>query len=186
MNKEEFKRYICDTIDTMDEDEIYEMSSVIDEGRKKLDTVEELIKINGEFKKMTKIIQNLEHKDTQNIDTVKPYIQMYNYIKDSQDILNSMTNANFLNLFKFNMNFGAYKIASGTINQLFESIMTQIHLEPIAYIGRKFNPQFHEVIETVNDETLEDETIIEVAEQGFKYKDKLINYAKIKVNKRKN
>ena len=185
MNKEEFKKYICETIDIMDDNECEELSLKLTSVNKEQDIAQELIKINGEFKKLTKVITSLNEKEKQNISDIKPYIQMYKFLKDSQDILFSMPNANYLNLLKFNMNFGAFKVAYMDLNQLFMDIINDISLKPLAKFGDKFDSQYHEIVETINDKTIEDETIVEIIEQGFMYNNEIINYAKVKVNKQK-
>jgi len=64
-------------------------------------------------------------------------------------------------------------------------LLQDIKLSTLAKIGDKFNPEIHEIVEIVNDESIEDETIVDIIEQGFKHKETLINYAKVKVNKQK-
>jgi hypothetical protein len=184
MNKEEFKKQICGIIDKMDEDECENLSLKLTSSNEKQDIAQELIKINGEFKKLTKTIQILNEKDKQNINDIKPYIQLYKFLKDSQDILFSMPNVNYINLLKFNMHFGSFKVAYMDMNQLFMDIMNDISLKPMVKYGDKFDPQYHEIVETINDDTIEDEIVVDIIEQGFKHKNILINYAKVKVNKK--
>ncbi len=183
MNKEEFKKYICDTIDSMDDDEVDKLSLSLTLPSENQNVAEELIKINGEFKKLTKVVQLLSDKDEQNSEEIKSYIYMYRYIKDSKEILDGMSNVNFLNILKFNTQFGAFKEAYRKIDDLFEDMMSDISLEPLAVVGNGFNPDIHEIVETANDKTVENELITEVIQQGFKHRDSLVNYAKVKVNK---
>lgn len=185
MNKEEFKKKICEIIDTMDEDEIENISSKFAEENKEQNIQEELIKINGEFKKLTKIVSTLQNQNKQNISDIKPYIQLYKFLKDSEDILFSMPHPNFLNLLKFNMHFGAFRTAYRDLNQLFIDIMNDISLKPLAKFEDKFDSQYHEIVETISDEKFEDEIIVDIIEQGFKYKNEVVSYAKVNVNKLK-
>ena len=184
MDKEEFKKEICDIIDTMDESECEKLSLQLSSLSEEQNIAQELIKINGEFKKLTKIVYALEQKDEKNIDDVKPYIQMYKFMKDSRDILFGMPNISFFNISKFSAQFGSFKYAYQTIEQIFADILNNIKLQPLAKFGDKFDARYHEIVESVNDINLEDETIVEVLEQGFIYKNTLINYAKVKVNKK--
>ena len=68
-------------------------------------------------------------------------------------------------------------------DELDADILKEIDLSPTAKVGSLFDVNTHEIIDVVNDLTKGDEIIIEVIEQGFIYKDNLINYAKVKVNK---
>jgi len=187
MNKEEFKKQICSIIDTMSEQECQELSLQLNESTKEQDVASELIKINGEFKKLTKHLQVIiqDQQDNNNeIQNIKPYIQLYKFIRDSQDILFGMENPNFFNLFRFNAHFGSFKMAYQTINQIFTDILDTVELKPLAVFKQKFDPEFHEIIETINDDNYDNEVIIEIVEQGFLYKNKIINYAKVIVNKK--
>ena len=47
----------------------------------------------------------------------------------------------------------------------------------------KFNPEFHQAIDTDNSEEHESGDIVKVASKGFIYKGKVIRYAMVKVSK---
>ncbi len=187
MNKEEFKKQICSIIDTMSEQECQELSSQLVDLSKEQDIASELIKINGEFKKLTKLIQVIvqnENQDKNEIQNLKPYTQLYKFINDSQDILLGMDHPTFFNLFKFNVQFGSFKMAYQDINKIFEDILETVDLKPLAKVRQQFNSELHEIVEIVNNDKYDDEIILIVTEQGFSYKDKVINYAKVIVNKK--
>ena len=60
-------------------------------------------------------------------------------------------------------------------------------VEPITSVGQKFNPKAHEVFLTVETEDpTQDEIVIEELEPGYKFKEKLIKAAKVKIAKLKN
>ena len=60
-------------------------------------------------------------------------------------------------------------------------------VEPITSVGQKFDPKAHEVFLTVETEdATQDEMIIEELEPGYKFKEKLIKAAKVKIAKLKN
>ena len=59
-------------------------------------------------------------------------------------------------------------------------------VEAISSIGEKFNPKTHEVCMTVDTEDIsQDEIIIEELEPGYRFKEKLIKPAKVKIAKLK-
>ncbi|RLA69404.1 MAG: nucleotide exchange factor GrpE [Epsilonproteobacteria bacterium] len=41
----------------------------------------------------------------------------------------------------------------------------------------------HEAVGVIEDKDIEDRTVVEVLEEGFLYKNKLLNYAKVKANR---
>jgi molecular chaperone GrpE len=60
-------------------------------------------------------------------------------------------------------------------------------VEPISSVGQKFDPKAHEVFLTVETEdATQDEIVIEELEPGYKFKEKLIKAAKVKIAKLKN
>ena len=67
--------------------------------------------------------------------------------------------------------------------QLFDRLY-QDGLEDIkAEVGMAFDPNIHHAIETTEDETKESNVITEVVQKGYKYKDRIIKPAMVKVNK---
>ena len=185
MTREELKRDICNIIDTLDDDEIQKLSS---DGfislKEEQNVAEELIKINGEFKKLTKLVQKLENSNDNETKNIKPYINLYKFIMSSIDLINEMPNANYINIFKFNTQFGSFKTAYKTIQELYKDILQEIDLRPVASVGEEYNPQTQKVVAVVSpkDDIYENE-IVEVIEQGFTYNGELIQYAQVSVCK---
>ena len=51
----------------------------------------------------------------------------------------------------------------------------------IASVGEVFNPDFHNAVMHIEDDTLGENTIAEEFQKGYMYKDKVIRYAMVKV-----
>ncbi|SFV62443.1 Heat shock protein GrpE [hydrothermal vent metagenome] len=188
MTKEEFKEYICNQIDLMESEEISELSQFLKEKNENETIAEELIVIKGEFKKLTKLVQQMQTglesiKKEHNKDELKTFITLYSFIKNSKDALDSMPQNSMFGVSKFNRAFGAFENGFKSIDILYADILKSIDLKPSAKAGEKFDPEIHEAVEVIEDKNIEDATIVEVLEEGFLYKDKLLNYAKVKVNR---
>ena len=56
-------------------------------------------------------------------------------------------------------------------------------IEPFGDVGESFDPELHEALTTASNPKVGDDTIIEVYEAGYKYKDLIIRHAKVVVNK---
>ena len=56
-------------------------------------------------------------------------------------------------------------------------------VNPFGAVGDSFDPELHEALTTSNDHQIADDTIVEVYESGYKYKDLIIRHAKVVVNK---
>lgn len=54
-------------------------------------------------------------------------------------------------------------------------------LEPLNRVGEKFDPYFDEIVEIVETDKQEADTIIEELEKGYCFKDKIIRPAKVKI-----
>ena len=67
-----------------------------------------------------------------------------------------------------------------TMNQLKE-VLTKLSIEEIPALNEKFDPNLHNAVMHVDDENVEENTIVEVFQTGFKTGDKVIRFAMVKV-----
>lgn len=67
-----------------------------------------------------------------------------------------------------------------TLRQFVE-ILTAMGIKEIEAQDKEFNPKFHMAVAHVEDENYEANTIIEVLQKGYIYKDKVIRYSTVKV-----
>ena len=57
-------------------------------------------------------------------------------------------------------------------------------VKPFGKVGDNFDPELHEALTTANDPKIDDNSIVEIYESGYKYKDLIIRHAKVVVNKK--
>ena len=57
-------------------------------------------------------------------------------------------------------------------------------VKPFGEVGDNFDPELHEALTTTNDPKIDDNSIVEIYELGYKYKDLIIRHAKVVVNKK--
>ena len=67
-----------------------------------------------------------------------------------------------------------------TMNQLKE-VLTKLGIEEIPALGEKFDPNCHNAVMHVDDDSVEDNTIVEVFQTGFKSGDKIVRFSMVKV-----
>lgn len=72
------------------------------------------------------------------------------------------------------------------ISKQLHSLLEEKGLNKIKSVGEKFNPHEHEAIETIEDKTKEDGTIIEELQGGYALNGRIIRPAKVKVIKNSN
>ena len=62
-----------------------------------------------------------------------------------------------------------------------EDIFAKIGVTEIEALGQQFNPEFHNAVMHVDDETKGENEIVEVFQEGFKLGEKVIRFAMVKV-----
>ena len=67
-----------------------------------------------------------------------------------------------------------------TMNQLKE-VLTKLGIEEIPALNEKFDPNLHNAVMHVDDDNVEENTIVEVFQTGFQTGDKVIRFAMVKV-----
>ncbi len=188
MTKKQFNEHISKKIELMDNEEIIQLSQYLNEETQEEQVAQELIIIKGEFKKLTKLVHSLreELKSTQataSKENLKPFIDLYSFLKNSEDALISMPENSLFGLSKFNRAFGAFENGFQTIGILYSDILNSVNLKLVAKEGDIFDANLHEAVEVIEDRETEDGVIVEVLEDGFSHGDELLNYAKVKVNR---
>ena len=71
-------------------------------------------------------------------------------------------------------------LVQSKINKFFDSL----NIEPYAEKGDKMDTDIHDAMLTQSDKKQEDDTILDVFEKGYTYRDKVIRHAKVIVNKK--
>ena len=64
------------------------------------------------------------------------------------------------------------------------SSLQELGVEKIESIGQVYSPHLHNVIAVMKDESKENDIILDEFQAGYKFKDKVIRYAKVIVNKK--
>ena len=62
-----------------------------------------------------------------------------------------------------------------------QDAMARLGVEQIPALGEAFDPNFHNAVMHVDDDSVEDNTIVEVFQQGFRCGEKVIRFAMVKV-----
>lgn len=67
------------------------------------------------------------------------------------------------------------------IKRQFEQAFKELEVEEIPAEGQKFNPELHEAVMRGQNPDLEDESIEQVLEKGYRLRNKIIRHSKVKV-----
>ena len=65
-------------------------------------------------------------------------------------------------------------------NQMMESF-SKMGVEPIKALDEEFNPELHNAVMHIEDETVADNIIVEEFQKGYMYREKVIRYSMVKV-----
>ena len=69
------------------------------------------------------------------------------------------------------------------IHKQLQSALGKLSVQPIAAAGEPFDPRYHEAIEMVETTEVPDHQVIEELQRGYKFKDRLLRPAMVKVAK---
>lgn len=75
----------------------------------------------------------------------------------------------------------AYAKGVEMIMTQFNTTLEKLGVEEIPALGEKFNPEFHNAVMHVDDESAGENEVVEVFQKGFKAGDKIIRFAMVKV-----
>lgn len=67
------------------------------------------------------------------------------------------------------------------ILKMFKDVLQKMGVEEIPSMGEKFDPDYHNAIMHIEDDSLEENIIVDVMQKGYKYKDKILRYSMVKV-----
>jgi len=62
-----------------------------------------------------------------------------------------------------------------------KEIFEKIGVKDIASVGEEFNPELHNAVMHIEDDSVTENTVVEEFQKGYTYKDKVIRYAMVKV-----
>jgi molecular chaperone GrpE len=75
----------------------------------------------------------------------------------------------------------AYRRGVEMIMTQFDETLSKLGVTEIESVGKKFDPNLHNAVMHVEDETKGENEIVEVFQKGFKLGDKIIRFAMVKV-----
>ena len=75
----------------------------------------------------------------------------------------------------------AYKKGVELTMKGLQDAMTKLGVELIPAMGETFDPNFHNAVMHVDDDAVEENTVVDVFQQGFKCGEKVIRFAMVKV-----
>ena len=67
------------------------------------------------------------------------------------------------------------------IYKQFLSVLEACHVEPMNAEGKEFNPDFHNAVMHIEDETLGENVVAEVLLKGYTYRDSVVRHSMVKV-----
>ena len=70
------------------------------------------------------------------------------------------------------------------MEKIYKQLMTTLEsvgVKPIEAVGQKFNPDFHNAVMHVEDETVGENIVVEEFQKGYMYKDSVVRHSMVKV-----
>jgi len=76
----------------------------------------------------------------------------------------------------------SFKAGVEMVLKQFEEVLGKLEIEPIKALGEQFDPNLHNAVMHIEDETTDDNTIVEEFMKGYIYKgEKVVRYSMVKV-----
>ncbi len=69
------------------------------------------------------------------------------------------------------------------IDRQFQDALQKLGVQPISALGKPFDPRLHEAVEMVDTNEVEDHHVLDELQRGYKYKDRLLRPAMVRVAK---
>ncbi len=74
-----------------------------------------------------------------------------------------------------------YKKGTELVFQSLKDSFAKLNVEAFGEAGEKFDPNCHNAVMHIDDESIEAETVVEVFQKGYRLKDRIIRHAMVKV-----
>jgi len=80
-----------------------------------------------------------------------------------------------------NLDFNALKEGVEMVIRQFNEILNKLGVVEIKAVGEKFDPNMHNAVMHIEDDTVGENTIVEEFQKGYMFRDKVIRYSMVKV-----
>lgn len=90
---------------------------------------------------------------------------------------------NFERALRAKSDSGEFRTGIELIYKQLQDVLTRLGVQPIAAKGQQFDPHVHEAIEMVETSDAPDHEVLEEWQKGYKYKDRLLRPAMVRVAK---
>jgi len=67
------------------------------------------------------------------------------------------------------------------IHKQFVTVLENVGVKPIEAVGKEFDPNFHNAVMHVEDESVGENIVVEELQKGYMYKDSVVRYSMVKV-----
>ena len=142
---------------------------------KKIDPVEELRGANDRYLRLLAEYDNYRKRSQKEKDS------LYGDIKANTVTAFLPVYDNLVRALAQTTEDEAYRKGVEMIMTQFEQTLKKLGVEKIESLGQTFDPQLHNAVMHVEDETKSENEIVEVFQKGFKLGDKVIRFAMVKV-----
>lgn len=151
--------------------EIEEMMAIIEEKNRLLEEHSDRIKrLQADF-------DNFRRRTRQEKEELSSLVAQ-NLIKELLPLLDNFERAVGV---ECSQDSEAYKVGIEMVYRQLTGILEKNGLEPIAALGANFDPQFHEAVMRVEDDTQPEGTIVDELQKGYRVKGKVIRPSMVKV-----
>ena len=74
-----------------------------------------------------------------------------------------------------------FVVGMDKVYKQFEQTLTDMGVKPIEAVGKEFNPDYHNAVMHVDDDTVGENIVVEEFQKGYMYKDTVVRFSMVKV-----
>ena len=132
--------------------------------------VDRLARMQAEFENARRRAakEQQDFRDFATVDAIKPLLPVID---------------NFERALQAKSESGEFRTGIELIYKQLQDVLTRLGVQPIAAKGQQFDPHVHEAIEMVETSDADDHEVLEEWQRGYKFKDRLLRPAMVKVAK---
>jgi molecular chaperone GrpE len=168
-----------DVIIDVNEDRIEELEEYIEELKKEND------ELKKENENLLRHVANVENEKKLIIKEAERKVSLANemILKDLIKVIDAINSALKIEVDEDCKDcVSSYIDGIKMVNEMFHDVLNDYGIEKIKV--EKFDPNYHQAIQKISDEKYEDDEIVDVLQDGYKIKDKVIRPSMVIVNKK--
>lgn len=115
---------------------------------------------------------------------LRELIKLESTVEKTRVGLEDLPELNFFQMNQYKTQFAAWEMGFNLFEKQWKALLKSTGMYQTGKVGSTFNPEYHEAVATAYDPQAKENAILETEQIGYLYKERLIQQAKVVVNKK--